>query len=59
MPIFGPFGVRNDAAMELKALATKINTDLLGDMASLTRHHRRSRHRHFIGRTFAAKAARG
>lgn len=32
-----PFGVRNDAAMELgMALATKINTDLLGDMASLT-----------------------
>ena len=32
-----PFGMRNDAAMELgMALATKINTDLLGDLASLT-----------------------
>lgn len=32
-----PFGVRNDAAMELgMAMATKINTDLLGDLASLT-----------------------
>ena len=32
-----PFGVRNDAALELgMAMATKINTDLLGDLASLT-----------------------
>ena len=32
-----PFGVRNDAAMELGlATAKKINTDVLGDLASLT-----------------------
>jgi len=32
-----PFGVRNDAAMELgQATAKKINTDLVGDFASLT-----------------------
>lgn len=32
-----PFGVRSDAALELgMAMATKINTDLLGDLASLT-----------------------
>lgn len=32
-----PFGVRNAAAMELgMAVASKINTDLLGDIASLT-----------------------
>jgi hypothetical protein len=32
-----PFGVRNDAAMELgMAMATKINQDCLGDLASLT-----------------------
>lgn len=32
-----PFGVREDAAMELgMAVAKKVNTDLLGDLASLT-----------------------
>lgn len=32
-----PFGLRQDAAMELgMSMATKINTDLLGDLASLT-----------------------